>query len=189
MLRLWAVIQVTIDPISWDSAVAVALFMLAGILVGPGWMPWMLKKWRLRALFSIGFQPSQDQREHEYRGEASTATQRVHLSLWMALNTHVEFVALHFEGTGVLPQIQALDDWQHEPGKRLPFVIEPYQAIGQDHKPWYWQFNPAWPRRKGSRVTIGIDFLSTGAFDGHLVCTLVTIDTDRTHRLPFAVTA
>ena len=184
MLGMFAAYQIVLDPLTWDSIVATGLFLL-------GALPWVLprafKAWRLKKLFTLEYQPSQDASALQHRVDASHIQQRVPITIRMTLDCYVEFVALYFEGHGTLPVIQSLDDWQWGRGGRPPQVYPPYTVPNDPRGTWYWQYQSPHHRLKHARITIGIDYLATDYFDGHLVVRITTTGGARMHTLPFSV--
>ncbi len=138
---------------------------------------------KLAQLFTPEYQPSQVATASRHETNASPDAQRVHVTLRLALDTHVEFVAIRFDGAGTLPRIGGLDDWQWEQGK--PPGIHAY-SVKTDGR-WYWQYETPHHRFENSRITIGMDYLATDYFDGFLVFEMTAVDGKQTHKLPFHV--
>jgi hypothetical protein len=180
-LGVWAMYQIVIDPITWDSAVAVILFLIVAL---PPFIFWLIKKHRKRTSFRPEYQLSQEVSVFKYETYASQKPQYTQLTLRMTFETYVEFVALLFDGQGTLPVINRLDDWQR---KHAPHYVEAYSLPNDPEGRWYWEYETPRHRFKKSRITIGINFLATDYFDGYLVIRLTCKDGSKEQRLPFKV--
>lgn len=177
-------ISLSIGSITWDSAVSIGIALL---LVLPALGIWGTKRARLRTLFSPEFQATQDTHATRHQVDVSGAPQRVQLTLRMALNTHVEFVTLLFVGSGTSPTITGLDDWQWGRGKYAPDIQPPYPLPDDPEGRWYWRYVSPNHRFKDSRITIGVDYLAKGHFDGVLEVRMTSVDGQRRQSLPFKV--
>lgn len=175
--------ELTIAPISWDSAVAVILFIIA---ILPSAVPLAVRKYRMRALFWPEYQPSQVAHALEWATDAKSEQQRLQITLRLALETHVEFIAIRFEGAGTLPTIGGLDDWQWAGNGKAP-SISAYPVPGAGDGRWYWHYTTPNHRFRNARITIGMDYLATGYFDGNLVFEMTTSHGKKDQRLPFTV--
>ena len=102
----------------------------------------------------------------------------------MALETHVEFVAILFDGQGTAPVIKGLNDWQW---KSIPHYIDQYTLPDDLEGRWYWRYETPEHRLRRARITIGINFLATDWFDGYLVTRLTCVDGGKEQKLPFKV--
>ncbi len=176
------VTRLSIDPVTWDSVVAVGLFLVAA---APPFSFWAIKRMRLRTMFRPEYQPTEDTSTFSHTEEASKQPQRIPATLRLALNTHVEFISLEFEGHGTMPAITSLDDWQLGKGITGP-RIKAY-PLRPAHPRWYWEYESPHHRLRNSRITIGVDYVATGYFVGHLVFRMTASDGVREQRLPFTI--
>ncbi len=176
---VYAVMKLSIDPITWDSFVAVGLFL---IVIVPSIIIWCKRRCERRVLFKPQYQLSDTGFALSHKVEASEDTQDVQLTLKMGMETHVEFIALLYDGQGTLPVIQTLYDWQRDK-KGLPHFIhaEPVKER------FYWRYDFPEHRHKGSRITIGISYKATEYFKGCLVIQLSCTDGFKEQRLPFII--
>jgi len=102
VLGVWLAYQLNLDPLTWDSAVAVALFLAVTV---PGFVLWNVRRQQTKRLFNVAYEGSE-----AINVWAGTGPHRAHLTLTMALGTYVEFVALSFEGHLVVALTTAAGD-------------------------------------------------------------------------------
>jgi hypothetical protein len=169
--------------IFWTTIVSAAI--LVGGLIITTWK-FANKSMGKRTLFTPMYQDSKDAIAFNHQTEASDKQQRVEVTLRMALETHVEFVAVLFRGEGTIPTIQSLDDWQYGIGNR-PDYISISNPINDTESRFWWRYKTPEHRNKSSRITIGINYLATDYFNGHLEFQMTTIDGAKDHPLPFKV--
>jgi hypothetical protein len=163
------------------QAVIAAIVVIAGV---PTVLRWLVKKQQKHSLFKPEYQHSQTSIAFNHEVEASQNSQYVQLTLRMSLDTHVEFISIRFEGQGTLPVIKDLDDWQW---KKKPYFLERYELPEDPMGRWYWRYDFPEHRLRKSRITIGMKFLATDYFDGHIVVSLTCVDGAKDHALPFKV--
>ena len=177
------------DPSIYLSLLA-AIF--GGILVGFGVIPIIgriRRKCRAKTLFEVTSKEYKDIANSGCVVEASNKPQILSLSIFMKLNTQVQHISITFEGNegteNTKPIIQRLYDWQRD-DNGLPNNVDAHSI--KDGK-WLWEYVSPWPRLKGSKVTIGIEYRAKNPFNGKLVIGVTTpSDGDKARSLPFIVT-
>lgn len=188
LLLVLGVTRVSLGPPTWDSVVqiiAAVILLVAPAVVFRGYARWH-KKSQLEKLFTAESQSSQEARAFAHVTDASIEVQRVNLTLRMGVETYVEFIAIYFEGSGRLPVIQLLDDWHYERGK-TPDAVKINWPPNVPHKAWYWNYSTTNHRFPDTRITIGMEYLATGYFDGSVVFDMTTTGGKAKRELPFSV--
>lgn len=179
-LGVYAVMQISIEPITWDSAVAVGLFLVATI---PPLVIWVVKKNRKGRIFEPVYQLSDTGTAITHKAEATEDIQHFQLTLKMIMETHVEFVALMFDGQGTLPLIHKLYDWQRDKKDRPHYV-----NTEKVKERFYWRYDFPEHRLKGSRITIGCEYKAKEYFEGYMIIQLTCTDGFKEQKLPFKIT-
>ena len=181
----YVVYQISIDPITWDSVIAVILFLLAVSIPS---IKWLITRHRKRTFFEPEYQHTQNTHDSTYTTTASDNEQNVQTSVVMAVECHVEFIGIVFEGKGTLPKITGLYDWQWK-GEEVPPWIKAY-SLDEEKDPegrWFWYYLTPFHRLKDSRITIGISYLATDYFEGHILYGLNCKEGKKRQYLPFNV--
>jgi hypothetical protein len=157
---------------SWFAIIAGAIVFIGGAVILCGFLKKIYRQ-------SVLFIPKRKLSEIYTSG----AIQRVQYALQMKLNTQVESIIILFNGTGIRPQIQELDDWQGKEKGNL-YVVH---LDNQDIDSWQWNYRMPRHRHQGSFITIAIDFLANDVFNGYIEFQMTTADAQKVRRLPFRV--
>ena len=139
---------------------------------------------QIEQLFTIEHQPDPDSSLSEFRASVADQPQDARVTLRLAAETTVEFVAFRFAGEGTPPNIQGFFDWQRADRVCPEDVVPPYALV--DGR-WYWRYVSPWRRSLGARITIGVNFIGDESFEGTLVVSMTTGDGTRDRQLPFFV--
>ena len=173
----------------WGSWAAIIAAVVAVGLVLVGFIRWIVRRFLIHRLFTPEYQPSEESKAATHTTYASNTTQRVHTTLRFGMDSHIEFVAVLFKGDGILPKIEGLDDWHYNNRGRPPNVIQPYPVPNTKDGRWYWYYQTPHHRRRKSRITIGIDYLATGFFNGRIAFEVTAAEGGKQGYLPFKVIA
>jgi hypothetical protein len=154
----YMIYQAFLQPASWDSIVAVILFLLAVSIPS---ISWAIGRYRKHTLFKL-------ENTLPFVIEACQELQHLNLTLVMELETYLEFISFRFEGKGGRPIIQGLYDWQRGTNN-IPTYAYVDHLENDEQGRWYWNFKTQWHRKRHTKITIGITYLATDSFEGHLV--------------------
>ena len=136
----------------------------------------------LRAeLFTLEHQPTPDTSLQEVVCTPLPKGQIANLTIRMILETYVEFLSIRFEGTGDIPRITGLGDWEGIGGAAPPHVEVHLLVNGR----YFWRYNSPEHRLAGSRITIAVYYEAHEPFDGELVVGLTSRDGDKETSLLF----
>lgn len=184
----YAVYQMTLKPLSWDSIVAIVLatpFLIAGVYALIGWAINVVGK---RTFFLPEYQHTQETHDFKYTAVASQQEQYIQTSIVMTVECNVEFLGIVFEGEGTLPKITGLYDWQLAGRKTHEWIKTYTLAEDKDYKGrWYWYYMTPHHRFKKTRITIGISYLATDSFNGHILFAISCKEGTKRQELPFTV--
>jgi hypothetical protein len=188
IICIYAVYQMTLNPLSWDSVVAISLatpFLIVGLVKLIQISVFSYKK---HSLFKPEYQHTQNTHDHEYTTDVSNDEQYVRTTLRMGPECNVEFVGILFEGIGTLPVITGVYDWQWGKGKIPPYVLSyPLPKEEDPEGRWYWRYKTPEHRLKNTRITLGITFMATDHFTGHIIFGVNCKEGAKRQKLPFKV--
>jgi len=152
---------------NWGSIWAI----VAGVIT-LGLVIWQIVMWRIDQhkkkivfkLLDMGFKPLTSIAETASISEIK----RVEKVLYLKLDTHVELISVFFDGIGKRPEIKDLDDpfWEHHTKAEYIYLTSPPNF--KDGR-CEWHYRNPFHRTINSTISIGIDYLAIGRFDGHLI--------------------
>lgn len=147
-----------------------------------------LQETQQQQLFKPSYQQTDDSEpKYEYSALATTTEQRVHISLFPIIDTHVEFISILFEGKGIPPRITLLDDWHYDRGNVPDKIHKPYFVPKVGEGRWYWEYKTPFHRFPSSRITIGLEYIAAEYFNGYLAFEMTTTNGRARQRLPFTI--
>lgn len=162
--------------------------IFGGILVLLGAFPIIgriRRKCKARVLFEVTSKECTDISNKGYVVKASDISQVLSLNIIMKLNTKVQHISIMFGGEEhTRPIIQGLYDYQR-PDNVVPNNVDVYRI---ESGKWFWSYLSPWPRLKGSKITIGIEYIARSPFKGELTVGVATpSDGDKAKDLFFEV--
>lgn len=138
-----------------------ALFIISGFIKGRRW-------WLLRRPYIAYFEPQPDAIQElatDYIENNQQEEKTLQVTIKFRTLVHIERVLFGFEGTGLLPHIKELYDWNLPPGQVSPSVAPPYH---NEKDRWYWPYLSPLRRGRNNTIKVGVRFDVSEGFRGNL---------------------
>ena len=102
--------------------------------------------------------------------KAKAEVQHLETTLFIDTELTIEFIQVKFDGDGIKPTIKRLYDWNLL-DKDTPIRV--YAHPVQDGS-WYWEYLLPFRRMAKSRITIGVEYIAGGAFNGSMEIKMIS---------------
>lgn len=164
---------------SWAAIVAGGLAII-GVVCGI--CRHFRRKLALRQLFDL-YCLIGEEKSYSFSSVVSPEPQFIQLVLEVKADLNAMFMHFSFRGSGVKPDMNFIYDWQFG----IEDINPDFRVKQVSDGSWNWTYTKQFPKRRQSKIRVGIKYTAANSFKGDLEVHLTCEEAKRSILLPFEV--